>query len=73
VESGRSGLLAPPGDVRAFAHEVERLAIDSALRMALADGGRKRAAQFSVDRMASGASAVYDMVLARATAAERAP
>ena len=73
VESERSGLLAPPGDVRAFAHEVERLATDSALRRALADGGRTRAAHFSVDRMASGASAVYDMVLARATAAERAP
>lgn len=73
VESGRSGLLAPPGDARAFAHEVERLATDGALRQALADGGRARAAQFSVERMASGASAVYDMVLARATAAGRAP
>lgn len=73
VESGRSGLLAPPGDVMAFAHEVERLATDGELRRALADGGRMRAAQFSVERMASGASAVYDMVLARATAAERAP
>ncbi|MBA4070870.1 MAG: hypothetical protein C0497_03400 [Gemmatimonas sp.] len=73
VESGRSGLLAPAGDVRAFAHEVERLATDDALRMALADGGRARAAQFSVERMAGGASAVYEMVLARATATERAP
>ncbi|MDP1891908.1 MAG: glycosyltransferase family 4 protein [Gemmatimonadaceae bacterium] len=73
VESERSGLLAPPGDVRAFALAVERLASDSALRGALAEGGRLRAAQFSVDRMASGASAVYDMVLARATAAARAP
>ncbi|MHB1094999.1 MAG: glycosyltransferase family 4 protein [Gemmatimonadaceae bacterium] len=73
VEPERSGLLAPPGDVRAFAQAVDRLASDGALRQTLADGGRTRAAQFSVDRMASGASAVYDMVLARTTAAERAP
>jgi glycosyltransferase involved in cell wall biosynthesis len=73
VEPGRSGLLAAPGDVRAFAQEVERLATDRALREALAAGGRARAAQFSVDRMASGAAAVYDTVLARATAAARNP
>lgn len=73
VEPGRSGLLAPPGDMRTFAHEIERLATDHALHTALADGGRARAAQFSVDRMASGAAAVYDMVLTRATATERTP
>lgn len=73
VEPERSGLLAPLGDVRAFAREVERLATDGALRTALAAGGQTRAAQFSVERMASGASAVYDMVLAQVTAAERAP
>lgn len=73
VEPGRSGLLAPPGDVRAFAQEVEHLATDRALREALADGGRARAAQFSVDRMASGAAAVYDTVLARAAAVARNP
>jgi len=73
VEPGRSGLLAPPGDVRAFALEVERLATDSGLRQTLAEGGRARATQFSVERMASGAAAVYDKVLSQTAAAERAP
>lgn len=73
VEPGRSGLLAPAGDVRAFALAVEQLATDQALRGALADGGRARAAQFSVERMARGVSAVYEIVLAGATTARLAP
>ncbi len=74
VESERSGLLAPPGELRAFAHAVERLATDEPLRQALARGGRHRAAQFSVERMASGVTAVYETVLAaHATAAGGAP
>ncbi len=69
VEHGASGLLATPGDVPAFAREVEQLVADDALRRRLAEGGRSRAAQFSVDRMVSGTAAVYEQVLsARATA-----
>jgi glycosyltransferase involved in cell wall biosynthesis len=37
VANGRSGLLAPPGDVPAFAAAVKRLLHDDALRSRLAD------------------------------------
>ncbi|MBI2407662.1 MAG: glycosyltransferase family 4 protein [Gemmatimonadetes bacterium] len=64
IEHGRSGLLAPPGDARAFAREVSQLALDDALRRTLAAGGRVRAGQFGVDRMVNGTAAVYERVLA---------
>lgn len=73
VEPGVSGLLAPPGDVPAFAGEVARLVADAGLRHRLAEGGRARAAHFSVGRMVDGTAAVYASVLARHTAAGRAP
>ncbi len=74
VEPEESGLLAPPGDVTAFAREVERLVSDDALRRRLAEGGRARAAQFSVERMVNGSAAVYEQVLAhQAAAAGHAP
>jgi glycosyltransferase involved in cell wall biosynthesis len=69
VEPGRSGLLAPPGDIDAFAAAVQRLSEDVPLRQALAAGGRERAAQFGVERMVDGTAAVYERVLAAATTA----
>lgn len=66
VEHEQSGLLAPPGDTAAFAAQVARLASDGSLRAQLAAGGRRRAADFSVDRMAQGTAAVYETVLAAA-------
>jgi glycosyltransferase involved in cell wall biosynthesis len=74
VEGGRSGLLAPPGDVPAFAAAVRRLASDAPLRQALAAGGRERAAQFGVDRMVDGTATVYETLFAaHAAAAGRTP
>lgn len=64
VEDGTSGLLAPPGNTRAFALAVERMATESALRETLGAGGRTRAAQFGVERMVAGTAAVYERVLA---------
>lgn len=63
VEPGASGLLAPSNDCGAFAHDVERLATDADLRLALAEGGRRRAAKFDVRRMVDGTAAVYQTVL----------
>ncbi|MHB1312264.1 MAG: glycosyltransferase family 4 protein [Gemmatimonadaceae bacterium] len=62
VEHEASGLLAPAGDVTSFARAAERLALDVPLRQRLAEGGRARAAQFSVRRMADGTTAVYRAV-----------
>ncbi|MHB8839862.1 MAG: glycosyltransferase, partial [Gemmatimonadaceae bacterium] len=69
VEHGRSGLLAPPGDIAAFAHEVERHATDDALRLAMGAGGRARAAEFGVERMVNGTAMVYEGVMAARGAA----
>jgi glycosyltransferase involved in cell wall biosynthesis len=68
VEPGVSGLLAPSGDVPAFAREVERLVDDRALRSRLAAGGKARAAQFGVERMVDGTASVYAAVLAHGLA-----
>jgi glycosyltransferase involved in cell wall biosynthesis len=40
VEHGRSGLLTPPGDARAIAEALERLARSPALRRRLGRAGR---------------------------------
>ena len=68
VQADRSGLLAAPGDVRAFARQVERLAADASLRSRLSVGGKARAAEFSVERMVRGTAAVYERVLETGTA-----
>jgi glycosyltransferase involved in cell wall biosynthesis len=62
VEDAVSGLLAPPGDIVAFARCVERLATDPALRCRLSEGGRTRAAQFGVGQMVEGTVGVYRAV-----------
>ncbi|HEY7567772.1 MAG TPA: glycosyltransferase family 4 protein [Gemmatimonadaceae bacterium] len=63
VVDGETGVLVPPGDVKAFASAIERLVTDRTLRESLGHGGPSRAALFSVDRMISGTRAVYDAVL----------
>jgi glycosyltransferase involved in cell wall biosynthesis len=68
IEDGKSGLLAPAGDVAAFAAATDRLVSDPDLRAALAAAGPTRAAEFSVDRMIRGSQSVYDTVLARGLA-----
>ena len=68
VEHESSGLLAEAGDIASFAREAERLALDAPLRHRLAEGGRARAAHFSVRRMVDGTTAVY-----RAAAGPEAP
>jgi len=62
VEHEFSGLLAPAGDIAAFARQAERLALDVPLRQRLAAGGRARAARFDVRQMVSGTTAVYGAV-----------
>jgi glycosyltransferase involved in cell wall biosynthesis len=74
VEPGVSGLLSPPGDAAAFARDVDRMATDEALRQRLAEGGRRRAAQFGVERMVDGTAAVYQLALGhQRTARDGAP
>ncbi len=63
IESGVTGLLAPPGDVQAFADAASRLALDTGLRGRLGAAGRPRAAHFGVDQMVDGTADVYTTVL----------
>ncbi|MHB8340811.1 MAG: glycosyltransferase family 4 protein, partial [Mycobacteriales bacterium] len=54
VEVGAGAtLVTPVGDVGALAAALGRLVADDALRVRLADAGRRRAAQFSWDRAAT--------------------
>lgn len=63
IEDDACGLLAPAGDVDAFAAAAARLLCDGALRARLADGGRERARAFDAARMVDGTLAVYADVL----------
>jgi glycosyltransferase involved in cell wall biosynthesis len=58
-----TGLLAPAGDVAAFARAAALLVSDASLRKRLGEHGPARAETFSVDRMAEGTSRVYARVL----------
>ncbi|HET8948563.1 MAG TPA: glycosyltransferase, partial [Candidatus Polarisedimenticolia bacterium] len=59
IEDARHGLLTPPGDTAAMARALERLAADPSLRDRLSDAGRRRAAEFSIERMVEKTEAVY--------------
>lgn len=60
VQEGRSGLLFPPGDVRALAGKVDALLGDAAWAERLGTGARRRACQeFSLGGMVSKVEAVY--------------
>jgi glycosyltransferase involved in cell wall biosynthesis len=70
--AGATGLLVPPGDVRALRAALHRLAADHALLARLAHGSRLRAAEMSVET----ATARHDDVFRRAlerTGARRGP
>jgi glycosyltransferase involved in cell wall biosynthesis len=51
ITDGVNGLLVPVGDVEAMADAILALLQDNALRSRLAEAGRKRAEEFSVDKM----------------------
>jgi glycosyltransferase involved in cell wall biosynthesis len=62
VEHGVQGMLAPPGDISAFA-QAHGLALDESVRSRLALAGPPRAALFSVDAMTEKTERVYQTVL----------
>lgn len=63
IESGISGLLAPPGDAAGFAAAAGSLIADPALRARLAEGARVRAKTFDALEMTKETEAVYQDVL----------
>ena len=50
VVNDESGLLVPPGEVKALAEALLALLMNDDLRMRLAAGARRRAQAFSLDR-----------------------
>lgn len=60
---GQTGLLVPPADGQALAAAVCRLLQDDCLAQTLGEAGRRRAADFSFDRMIGGYEAVYEQLL----------
>lgn len=70
VESGRNGLLVPPGDEVAFARALGDLTRDATRRAALGAAGPERAAAFSADQMVDRTVAVYRDLLDEAMVRE---
>jgi len=63
-----AALFAPPDDDDALAAALHLVATDEELRDELAERARRRAARYTVERMAAGYTAVYERALARVTA-----
>jgi phosphatidylinositol alpha-mannosyltransferase len=60
----REALLVPPGDVDALVVGLRRLLDDPAERDRLAAGGRQRADEFSMDRVAERFLEIYERAIA---------
>lgn len=62
--TGETGLTVPPGDASELAEALTLLLRDRSLRQRLSDGARKRAAEFSRERMQNAHHALYSACLA---------
>lgn len=65
LEEGRTGLLHPPGDSRALAAALRRLAEDRDLRVRLGRAGREKAREFAPEVVATQMEHFYARVLRR--------
>jgi L-malate glycosyltransferase len=73
VADGETGVLVPPHDHPAIAHEIVRLLKDDDLRRRMGEAGFARVAEhFTVERMVSETSRVYERVVRRPHAADLA-
>jgi glycosyltransferase involved in cell wall biosynthesis len=66
LQDGRSGYLVPVGDATAMGTRIAELLLDPALAAGMGEGGRQRAADYSIDRTVDRTLEVYRRVLARA-------
>ncbi|HEY3897840.1 MAG TPA: glycosyltransferase [Chthoniobacter sp.] len=66
IEHGRSGLLAPTGDVAGLAAQVERALMDESLRVEMGKAARARAIEcYSHERQANTYAALYRRMLSQ--------
>ncbi|MDF1661350.1 MAG: glycosyltransferase family 4 protein [Planctomycetota bacterium] len=64
VESGRTGLLVPKGEVEAFRQAVSKLLNDDKMREEMGQRARRRATErFDPERSAAGVMDIYDTIL----------
>ena len=63
VDPRRTGVIVPPGDVRAFADALSHLILADTERRTLAAHGPERSAQFSVERMVDRVEGEYRRAL----------
>ena len=63
ITSGEHGLLVPPGDKVALVEAAVAIHNNPVLRERLLAGGRKVAAEFTVERMVEGVEEVYRKVV----------
>jgi L-malate glycosyltransferase len=59
IEDAEHGVLTPPGDVQALAGAIARLAADGSMRARLVNGARRRADDFTIDKMVDRTREVY--------------
>jgi glycosyltransferase involved in cell wall biosynthesis len=66
IDSGRTGLLVPPGRADALAEAIDSLLADAALRERMGQAGRKRVADiFTLDKMVAQTEALYYELIQR--------
>ncbi len=65
VEHGVNGYLVPPGQVRAMAERVVELLRDPGLRERMGAEGRRRVAEFDIDKMVAQQEELYTRLLSR--------
>ncbi len=63
VINGEDGILVPPCDPGALAAAIIRLAEDKALAGKMGAAGRKRAEQFTIEKMVDGVVRVYEEII----------
>ncbi|HEX8940122.1 MAG TPA: glycosyltransferase family 4 protein [Candidatus Limnocylindrales bacterium] len=73
VHRDEQALLVPPRDAKALAAAIGRLLADDALRARLTENGRRRAEEFSWERVTAKVESYYDFVIRRLAAQGQLP
>src|SRR4029450_13184024 len=73
VRRGREGLLVPPREPKEIAAALARLLRDDELRQAMGEAGRRRAEEFSWERVTAKVDDYYGFVIRRLAARDELP